>query len=67
MSIQKQQMIKKTRQLSNVTYSVIGTTCTNILVVKTLCRNTVLPAVLYGANVTKKQVGERHPIENGVY
>ena len=66
----KEKMMEKASQLANITQSVIGKSCSKILIGKTFWKTIALPSILYGTNImniTKTEIEKLQRIENSVY
>lgn len=66
----KENMIKKARNLANMTYSIVHKSCNKLLIGKTYWKSVALPTILYGAeilNLTEKDIKTLECIENSVY
>ncbi|MEL6606438.1 MAG: reverse transcriptase family protein, partial [Cyanobacteria bacterium J06614_10] len=62
--------IAKAKKLSNMTYSIIGTSCNRLLIGKTFWKGLAMPSYMYGSEImcyTKADVQSFQTIENKVY
>ena len=62
--VQKEEMFQKASKLANMTYSVIGKSCSRILIGKTYWKNVALPSILYGTNIMDINKKGRQTAEN---
>lgn len=67
---QKKMILKKARNMANLTYSIIGKSCNKLLIGKTYWKSVAMPSILYGTNVinlTKEEIEQLQVTENSVY